>query len=60
MVDYSIFKRMHPRKPIFSTEADDLGSEAMNKKEPPDDDFLALLPPDIHAFDFSAKTWSKL
>jgi hypothetical protein len=31
----------------------------MNKKEPPDDDFLALLPPEIHAFAFSTKTWSK-
>ncbi|KAK4040164.1 hypothetical protein C8A01DRAFT_35852 [Parachaetomium inaequale] len=57
MVDYKIFKRMHPRNSAFSSQVDDLGTEAMNKKEPPDDHFLALLPPQIHAFDFSTKSW---
>lgn len=59
MVDYNIFKRMHPHNSLFSTETDDLGSEAMAKNEPPDDQFLALLPPEMHAFDLGAKTWSK-
>lgn len=59
MVDYNIFKRMHPHNPQFSTETDDLGSEAMSKNEPPDDQFLALLPPEMHAFDLAAKTWGK-
>jgi hypothetical protein len=50
---------MHPKNSVFSSQVDDLGSEAMERKEPPDDHFLALLPPQIHAFDFSTKSWSK-
>jgi hypothetical protein len=57
MVDYNFFRRLHPRKPMFSNMTDDLGTEAMNKEQPPDDDFLAMLPPLIHAFDFSTKAW---
>ncbi len=59
MVDYNMFKRLHPQNPMFFTQADDLGSEAMNKKEPPGNHFLALLPPTIHAFNLSTKTWRK-
>lgn len=59
MIDYNMFQRMHSRKEMFANRADDLGSEAMNRNEPPSDEFLALLPPEIHAFDFSAKAWSK-
>lgn len=58
MVDYTMFRRMHPSKSIFVYQKDDLG-EAMNKNEPPDDDFLAMLPAQIHAFDLSTKSWSR-
>jgi hypothetical protein len=58
MVDYDIYRRLHPKKAIFSDRTDDLGTEAMNKTEPPDDDFLAMMPPEIHAYDFSTKAWS--
>ncbi|KAK4185152.1 P-loop containing nucleoside triphosphate hydrolase protein [Podospora australis] len=57
MVDYKMYKRMHPRKKIFEEQADDLGSEAMNKTEPPSDDFLTIMPPEVHAYDLSAKIW---
>lgn len=55
MVDYNMFRRIHPKKAIFLSQADDLGTEAMNRAEPPSDEFLAMLPPQLHAFDFSAK-----
>jgi hypothetical protein len=44
---------------MFSSQQDDLGKEAMEKDEPPEGDFLALLPPNIHVFDLEDKTWSK-
>ena len=58
MVDYNMFRRIHPKKAIFLSQADDLGTEAMNRAEPPSDEFLAMLPPQLHAFDFSAKGFS--
>lgn len=58
MVDYNMFRRIHPKKAIFISQADDLGSTAMNRAEPPSDEFLAMLPPQLHAFDFSAKGFS--
>ncbi|KAK0634097.1 P-loop containing nucleoside triphosphate hydrolase protein, partial [Immersiella caudata] len=57
MIDYNMFRRMHPSNFIFMRYHDDLGSEAMNKEEPPSDEFLATLPPRIHAFDFGSKSW---
>ncbi|KAK4208741.1 hypothetical protein QBC37DRAFT_66072 [Rhypophila decipiens] len=57
MVDYSIFKSLHSTKSIFQNTADDIGKAAMDKDEPPDDDFLAMMPPKIHAFDFTTKSW---
>ena len=59
MVDYNMYKKLHPQNLMFRTQADDLGSEAMNKKEPPDSHFLALLSPELVAFNLSTKTWSK-
>lgn len=59
MVDYAILRRFYPNKAIFENSTDDLGEEAMNKTEPPDDDFLAMLPPHIFGFDIESKTWSK-
>lgn len=59
MVDYAMLRRIYPDKTIFKTTTDDLGEEAMNKTEPPDDDFLAMLPPYIYGFDIDSKTWSK-
>ncbi|KAM7189870.1 P-loop containing nucleoside triphosphate hydrolase [Rhypophila sp. PSN 637] len=57
MVDYNIFKSLHSTKAIFRNKADDIGKTAMDKDEPPDDDFLAIMPPKIHAFNFTMKSW---
>jgi hypothetical protein len=59
MVDYSILRSLHPNKSIFRDTADSLGKEAMNNEEAPGEDFLAMMPAKIHAFDFTTKAWSK-
>jgi len=59
MIDYHMLRRMHPTKVMFQSDIDDLGTAAMKRDEPPSDEFLAVLPSDIHAFDFSRKAWSK-
>lgn len=58
MIDYHIFRSMHPYNKMFDNQTDDLGAEPMAKMEPPDDDFLAMMPPRIHAFDLANKAWS--
>lgn len=58
MVDYDTYRRIYPRKAIFTSKVDDLGQEAMEKGEPPDDDFLAMMPSKIHAFELTTKAWS--
>lgn len=60
IVDYQIFRRMHKTNNMFVVVRDDLGEEAMNKHEPPEGDFLALLPPYIHGFSLQTKSWRKL
>lgn len=59
MVDYAMLRRIYPNKAIFDGNTDDLGEEAMNKTEPPDDDFLVMLPSHIFGFDIESKAWSK-
>jgi hypothetical protein len=59
MVDYDMFRKMHPSNTMFYNVVDDLGVAAFNSSDPPDDDFLAMLPPKIHAFDVNVKAWSK-
>jgi len=60
MIDYNMYRRMHPKNPVFQDLRDDLGTEAMNAEEPPSDEFLAMMPYRIHAFDFGPKSWGKL
>ncbi|KAL2288349.1 hypothetical protein FJTKL_04389 [Diaporthe vaccinii] len=57
MVDYAMLRRMYLNKAIFKNTIDDLGEEALNKTEPPDDDFLVMLPPYIYGFDIDSKAW---
>ncbi|RSL62198.1 hypothetical protein CEP54_005805 [Fusarium duplospermum] len=61
MIDYDMYRRLHPRNKIFQkllkrglTE-----DELMATEEPPED-FLYCLPPTIHGFDFTTKTWKTL
>ncbi len=41
------------------SQRDDLGPEAMESDEPPDDSFVLLLPAEILGFGFHDKKWSK-
>ena len=59
MIDYEIYRRLHSHKDLFQGVDDHLGIEAMNSSVPPEGDFLALLPPQMHAFDLSTKSWRK-
>lgn len=58
MVDYEMLRRLYPTKDIFESRVDDLGEEAMRKEEAPDDDFLAMMPPHMYAFEIESKAWS--
>ncbi|KAE8442756.1 hypothetical protein EG329_002896 [Mollisiaceae sp. DMI_Dod_QoI] len=60
MIDYQIFRRMHGSKAIFLSQQDDLGAAAMDAHEPPEGDFLALLPPYIHGFNLHTKSWIRI
>ncbi|CAM1509859.1 Fc.00g001940.m01.CDS01 [Cosmosporella sp. VM-42] len=60
MVDYEMYKRLHPTKDIFRPNASIRSKELVEGKEPPEDDLLACLPATIHAFDFSKKAWRLL
>ncbi|KAF7547673.1 hypothetical protein G7Z17_g7565 [Cylindrodendrum hubeiense] len=55
MIDYAMYKRLHPSASIFKFEYLDVEHDWM--EEPPEDIFLACLPPKILVFDFSKKTW---
>ncbi|KAI0099849.1 P-loop containing nucleoside triphosphate hydrolase protein [Nemania sp. FL0031] len=57
MIDYEVFRRIHPKNEIFEVIMDDLGQEVMNQDQPPRDNFLACLPAHIHGYDLSEKTW---
>lgn len=60
MVDYQMYRRLHPLKGIFHTGIPhERNKELIEAKEPPEDDLLACLPPTVIAFDFSKKSWSK-
>lgn len=61
MVDYDMFRRLHPNNPVFSRERYGhirASNEFIGIEEPPDE-FLCCLPPQIHGFDFTTKTWSQ-
>ncbi|KAJ4310210.1 hypothetical protein N0V84_011079 [Fusarium piperis] len=63
MIDYDMFKRLHPNNKVFGEIDDDDYSWDRNDfigiEEPPDE-FLYCLPPEIHGFDFTTKTWKTL
>lgn len=59
MVDYDMLRRLYPAKQIFDNKSDDLGEEAMAKSDPPDEEFLMLLPPHVYGFEIEYKVWRK-
>ncbi|KAM6525045.1 hypothetical protein FALCPG4_010608 [Fusarium falciforme] len=61
MIDYDMYKRLHPHNSIFRTPSyhGSVKDELVANEEPPKD-FLYCLPPSIHGFDFTTKTWKTL
>ncbi|KAI8667212.1 AAA domain-containing protein [Fusarium sp. Ph1] len=61
MIDYDMYRRLHPFNGVFRRlyDPDWGGDELMGIEEPPED-FLYCLPPTIHGFDFTTKTWKTL
>jgi hypothetical protein len=60
MIDYDMYRRLHPVNGVFQRPYDPTwdGDELMGIEKPPED-FLYCLPPTIHGFDFTTKTWSQ-
>ncbi|KAK2788361.1 hypothetical protein FQN52_006685 [Onygenales sp. PD_12] len=59
MIDMNTHMQMHG-KSKDTIERDDLGQEAMDKAEPPEDPFVLLLPAEILGFGFNDKKWRTL
>lgn len=61
MIDYDMYRRLHPVNGVFQRPYDPTwdGDELMGIEKPPED-FLYCLPPTIHGFDFTTKTWKTL
>ena len=59
MVDMNMYWEMHPEESSSRSTGDDLGQDAMTKEQPPDEDFLFLMPPTITGFGLHDKVWSK-
>jgi hypothetical protein len=61
MIDTTTYKRMHPPEPGKTDQLlnDELGTEVMERDEPPEGNFVLLLPPTIYGFNMQEKTWSK-
>ncbi|KAK2746120.1 hypothetical protein FQN55_005749 [Onygenales sp. PD_40] len=59
MIDMNTYMQMHGNSEN-TIERDDLGHEAMDKAEPPEDPFLLLLPAEILGFGFNDKKWRTL
>lgn len=60
MIDYDMYRRLHPHNNIFQGLPNLFWSrdEILESEEPPEE-FLYCLPPVIHGFDFTTKTWSQ-
>lgn len=58
MIDYSMYRKMHPEADIFKGDRqDDLPLGAMEKDDPPDANFPLLLPANIYGFNLHDKKW---
>ena len=61
MVDFNTYRKMHSSAAVFKHKAkssDILPLDAMEKDEPPDDQFLLLLPANVWGFSLQDKKWS--
>ena len=61
MIDITTYKKMHPEAAISNKLLRNyLEPKVMDSEEPPDGDFLLLLPPNIFGFDMLEKKWGML
>ncbi|KAI9876054.1 MAG: hypothetical protein M1830_007447 [Pleopsidium flavum] len=61
MIDTTTYKKMHPDAVISNfLLRDDLGPKVLEQDEPPDGDFVMLLPPNIFGFNMQEKKWVNL
>ncbi|KAI0401355.1 hypothetical protein F4802DRAFT_580426 [Xylaria palmicola] len=65
IIDFNMYRELHKREEknkLFFDEnlEDDLGSELMEKDNPPNDTFLYLLPPTIKGYSLKRKKWLDL
>jgi len=60
IVDLETYKKLHPYSPSVISGRDDLGPEMMNSPNPPDKDFLMLLPSEVKGFNLREKKWHDL
>lgn len=59
MIDYDMFERLHPSNAIFEWSSEHVFPPDLMKIDEPPEEFLYCLPPEIHGFDFTSKTWSQ-
>ncbi|KAL2682746.1 hypothetical protein Neosp_007201 [[Neocosmospora] mangrovei] len=61
MIDYGMYRRLHPTNSLFRMPPGMVTvHDRLLKIEEPPEDFLYCLPPVIHGFDFTTKTWKTL
>ncbi|KAI9869908.1 MAG: hypothetical protein M1830_004937 [Pleopsidium flavum] len=61
MIDTTTYRKMHPDAAKSNPQLrDDLGPKALERDEPPDGDFVMLLPPNIFGFNMQEKKWVNL
>jgi AAA+ superfamily predicted ATPase len=60
IVDLETFKKLHSYSSSAISGRDDLGTEMMNSPNPPNKDFLMLLPSEVKGFNLREKKWHDL
>lgn len=60
MIDTEAFNQMVPPPNNIARPGDDLGPHVMSKEEPPEGDFVLLLPAVIYGFHMQDKKWQPL
>ena len=60
MIDLTTYYKMYPDKKPKLPLRDELGPDAMDSEEPPDGDFVLLLPTNVRGFNLTEKNWKEL
>ena len=60
MVDLATFHKMHPGRTLWRRLPDDLGPEIRAQEDPPEGDFVLLLPKKVHGLNILENKWVML